>query len=105
MSKIGLNLVLTSRAVSDERNYFRADRRWGISPAVRLVIPFLLLARAGTGCARVKPIERGNLASPCLALAPGEDGFAGACGAEILESKTGGGLPSATLGEECGCAQ
>ena len=77
----------------------------GYTPAVQPVIPFLLLAMAGAGCARVKPMERGKLASPSMTVGLGEDGFARAYRAKLVESKTGGGLPGTSPGGGCGCAQ
>jgi hypothetical protein len=73
--------------------------------AVRLAVSILALALAGVSCARVKPIERGKLASPSMTVGLGEDGFASAYRAKFVESKTGGGLPGSAPGGGCGCAQ
>jgi hypothetical protein len=59
----------------------------------------------GAGCAQVKPWERGKLASPAMEAKLGEQGFAGAYRAKVLESKTGGGLPTEAPGGGCGCTQ
>ena len=84
---------------------FRPHWALGYTTLVKLAIPLLLLAVAEAGCARVKPIERGKLASPCMTVGLGEDGFARAYRAKLIESKTGGGLPGTAPGGGCGCAQ
>ena len=65
----------------------------------------LLFLPAAAACAQVKPIERAKLASPCMTVGLGEDGFAAAYRAKFVESKTGGGLPGSAPGGGCGCAQ
>jgi len=84
---------------------FRPSWALGYTIRVKLAIPLLLLAFAAAGCARVKPMERGKLASPSMTVGLGEDGFARAYRAKLVESKTGGGLPGTAPGGGCGCAQ
>lgn len=65
----------------------------------------VVASAASAGCAQVKPWERGKLASPAMEAKLGEQGFAGAYRAKVLESKTGGGLPTEAPGGGCGCTQ
>jgi hypothetical protein len=64
------------------------------------------IALSFAGCARVKPWQRGRLASPAMQsmLASGNAVDVG-YRAKVLESKTGGGLPGTAPGGGCGCTQ
>lgn len=72
------------------------------------VRPLLLLAFALTllgGCARVKPFERGKLASPAMTPPWAEEGLAAEYDAKLVETKTAGGLAGGAPGGGCGCTQ
>jgi len=67
---------------------------------------FLVIAVAlSCACVRVKPWERGKLASPAMALGVGEEGLTGEQRHRVVESRTGGGLPGDAPGGGCGCTQ
>jgi hypothetical protein len=76
----------------------------GARPRVWVVWAVLACA-AGTGCARVKPYQREQLASPAMTVRFAEEGFPGEYRAKVVESKTGGGLPGDAPGGGCGCTQ
>jgi hypothetical protein len=63
------------------------------------------LATLGSGCARVKPWQRGRLAGATMVVPLGETPLAASYRAKLLESKAGGGVPGVAAGGGCGCTQ
>ncbi|HEX8826168.1 MAG TPA: DUF4266 domain-containing protein [Archangium sp.] len=57
------------------------------------------------GCVRVKPFERGKLASAAMAPPWAEEGMAAEYDAKLLETQTGAGLAGGAPGGGCGCTQ
>jgi hypothetical protein len=73
---------------------------------MRMRCSFLLgMAIVAMGCVRVRPVDRGLLASPCMQAGLGESGLTAGYRAKFVESKSAGGLPGNAPGGGCGCAQ
>jgi hypothetical protein len=64
-----------------------------------------VLAVAGVGCARVRPWERGRLASAAMTVPLAESPLASGYRAKLIESRAGGGVPGVAAGGGCGCTQ
>lgn len=82
----------------------RAVRQWCRWAKPSIIVGAVFFAGA-PGCARVKPWERGSLASSVMTSPFGDFGIAGEYQAKVVESKTGGGVPGSAPGGGCGCTQ
>jgi hypothetical protein len=69
------------------------------------LLPWVFMLVLAGSCARVKPWERGKLASPAMTPPWAEEGLAGQYDAKLVETKTGGGIAGGAPGGGCGCTQ